>query len=532
MKPTSLKGILFLPLIPLLQACTGSTPNLECQLGAGGAVSISGRISFDRVPLNSSGSLDFSATSAQPARMISVQAMCGSKVVASVSTDDNGYYTISLPANSRNLFLRARSEMFQDASPGWDVKVVNNDGSSPLLYALDSSIFNIESSPLVRNLHAASGWSGTAYSTTRAAAPFAILDTIYDAMQVVLSVSPAETFPALQVNWSPEQTVGTNYRDNVINVLGTTTDTDEFDRHVIAHEWGHYYQDVFSRDESIGGPHSLSSILDIRVAFSEGFGNAFSAIVTEDTVYKDSQNINLSTGFTINIESNSCFNEGWYNECSVQSVLYDLFDTVNEGNDVFSFGFAPLHNVLTGGLKTSDGLTSLFSFVDAFKTAQPAAATDLDTLLADQDISTISDAFGTGISQPATYAGLTSSTPVYDSGFPVTLCTTGENGGYNGYGVSRFARFTATSTSSFTFTANKNGGEANVTDPDLYIREKDVLIASGVSFNTDTETVTAAMENGKTYTLELREFRVYSDPDYNPLSGSFENETCFTVTQS
>ncbi|MEZ5459313.1 MAG: hypothetical protein R3E65_08385 [Steroidobacteraceae bacterium] len=37
-----------------------------------------------------------------------------------------------------------------------------------------------------------------------------------------------------------------------IFVLGRADiDTDEFDQHVIAHEWGHYYQDNFSRDDSL-----------------------------------------------------------------------------------------------------------------------------------------------------------------------------------------------------------------------------------------------------------------------------------------
>ena len=59
-------------------------------------------------------------------------------------------------------------------------------------------------------------------------------------------------------------------------------DSDEYDRHIIIHEWGHYFEDKLSRADSIGGPHGLSDRLDFRVAFGEGWGNAISAIITDD----------------------------------------------------------------------------------------------------------------------------------------------------------------------------------------------------------------------------------------------------------
>ena len=67
-----------------------------------------------------------------------------------------------------------------------------------------------------------------------------------------------------------------------------TEDTDEFDQHVIAHEFGHYIENSFSRADNIGGAHGRGDKLDIRVAFGEGFGYAFSAIVLGDPVARDS----------------------------------------------------------------------------------------------------------------------------------------------------------------------------------------------------------------------------------------------------
>ena len=77
-----------------------------------------------------------------------------------------------------------------------------------------------------------------------------------------------------------------------IYILGdfAAGDTDEFDQSVIAHEFGHYFEDRFGRSDSIGGDHGGSATLvDLRVAFGEGWGNAFSGMVLGDPIYRDSQ---------------------------------------------------------------------------------------------------------------------------------------------------------------------------------------------------------------------------------------------------
>ncbi|KAI1692194.1 hypothetical protein DdX_21391 [Ditylenchus destructor] len=91
-------------------------------------------------------------------------------------------------------------------------------------------------------------------------------------MQKVLTAAPATAFPSLKVFWSVNNTnasgsialgqIGTTFfvgrsSGAEIYVLGKEdVDTDEFDAPVIAHEWGHYYQASFSRDDSTGGAHS------------------------------------------------------------------------------------------------------------------------------------------------------------------------------------------------------------------------------------------------------------------------------------
>ena len=110
-------------------------------------------------------------------------------------------------------------------------------------------------------------------------------------------------------------------------------DTDEYDRHVLAHEFQHFLEYSISRSESPGGPHSPNDRLDLRVAFSEGFANAFSAMALNDPLYSDSLGSQQSRRFSFSMESNVTSPAGWYNEASIQSVTWDLFDAAVDGAD-------------------------------------------------------------------------------------------------------------------------------------------------------------------------------------------------------
>lgn len=522
-----------------LQACSGG--GSSCALGSAANVTVSGNVTFDRVPLLSTGQLDFNNISPQPLKGVVVEAVCNG-VLVTTNTDSNGDYSLSIPGNTSGIFIRVKAQLLKAGLPSWDVSV--SDESQPaakLVFAMDGSAFDASTSDLTRNLHADSGWGGTSYNSTRVAAPFAILDTIYDAMQLVLAENTTAQFPALNVKWSASSTTGSFYTNNTISVLGRITDTDEFDEHVIAHEWGHYFQDAFSRDDSIGGRHTTGDILDIRVAFSEGFGNAFSVMVTDDVIYKDSSG--LEQGFTINIESNFCNfiirdsdgidngvdERGWFSECSVQSALYDFYDDSNEGFDVLSLGFSGIHSVMTTSIPNTAAVTSLFSFITPYKILNPGSATNIDSLLLNNhSINFITDDEGTG---RALNPGDTNQLPVFSTVFPISsLCVTGENGGYNGLGVTRFVKFTVPSTDRYTFLATKLAGGLTSSDPDIVIRSKGQIIALGESTLSNMETFSVNLASGTEYVLELSEFATYGNPDYTA-TGDASDTTCFSITR-
>ena len=363
-----------------------------------GSVTVSGRVTFERVPflpLPQDG-LNYPGTFAAPAREIEVELLQASTgaALATATTDTNGNYTFTAPPNTD---VRVRAKALSrvtgtTARPAaWDLRVLNNTNGNAL-YVLDSSVFNTGAADLTRNLTATTGWGGAfagTYTGVRAAAPFAVLDTLYSATQFVISQGDTSLqLPPLKAFWSAQNrpsagdpaegniqstlygTAGSIGNDLGIYILGAeNNDTDEFDQHVLAHEYQHFLEDALSRTDSIGGAHSLGERLDMRVAFSEGFANAYSAMVLDDPLYRDSFGTAQGSDFNFNVESDAFSAPGWYSEASIHRVVWDLFDATNDvaDSDGVTIGFAPMFDVFRAELRTDVPLTSLFAFISALK---------------------------------------------------------------------------------------------------------------------------------------------------------------------
>ena len=323
----------------------------------------------------------------QPIREAIVELIqSGGNTLATTTTDSNGNYALTAPANT-SVFVRVQAQLRKTTTPARSIRVLNNTNGNAL-YVLDSAVFNSGATNQTKNLLAGSGWGGTSYTGTRSAAPFAILDTLLAAAEfVVANGNAALDLPALDVFWSPQNNRVTSGRrahgpDRVhalshrvdgrpaagIYVLGAeNVDTDEYDQHVLAHEFQHFLEDTISRTDSPGGPHSPNDRLDLRVAFSEGFANAFSAMVLNDPLYSDSLGAQQARRFSFNMESNAASPAGWYNEASIQSVTWDLYDAASDGSDTVALGYKPLYEAFTGGLRTGPALTSVYPFVTDLK---------------------------------------------------------------------------------------------------------------------------------------------------------------------
>lgn len=527
--------------------------------GGGGApppvgnVTISGTVTYDRVPFATalSGGLDFANAQAAPVRGATVQAVAagGATVLASTTTDAAGQYSLTVAGNT-DLFIRVRAELVRTGTPSWTVTVRDNTAGDAL-YTLDGSVFNSGTADSTRHLAARSGWTvGSGYTGARSAAPFSILDAVYEAQQLVLGADGNTQFPELRLFWSPNNRscspgsgdfcngtstawargeIGTTFfspgSPDRIYVLGAVNnDTDEFDQHVIAHEWGHYYQDNFSRDDSLGGEHAPDQRLDLRVAFSEGWGNAFAGMVRGDPVYRDSFGANQSSGFRIDVEVNNNPNAGWFSEGSIQSILWDLFDSSNEAGDAVSMGFAPIDGVMRGRVRTTAAFTSIYPLLEGLRTVRPADVVGLDALAAAQLIAITASDFGVG----ETNAWLDArNLPIYRpvaSGQTLEVCSTNSSGVYNKLGNRRLLRIETGVAGTATIRATFTGTGGLPTDPDLVLYAAGVERARAESADDGVETLTVTGLAAGTYVLEVYEFSNI-DP-----SATARGNTCFNVS--
>ena len=192
--------LLLVSLVAGLAGCGGGSSSAAPAVVAA-PVSVSGQVTFDFVPAVPGQGLSYAGTVARPARGVTVELLQAGAVTASTTTTPTGDYSFAgVPANTE-VSLRVRAELLRVGSPSWDFRVVDNLNADAL-YTLAGAVFNTGEASVTRNLHAASGWGGSSYTTTRSAAPFAILDLVYDAVQLILTAAPNTAFPALQLHWS------------------------------------------------------------------------------------------------------------------------------------------------------------------------------------------------------------------------------------------------------------------------------------------------------------------------------------------
>jgi len=419
--------------------------------------------------------------------------------------------------------------MLQTSGAQWNVRVVDNT-SSGALYSLQGSLVTSGTVNSTRNLNAASGWGGSSYTSTRAAGPFAILAPIYESLQRIVAVDPDVVFPFIDFNWSVNNRPGMNdnlsFDQNIANgdigtssyvtssngdrrvlILGAAnTDTDEYDEHVVIHEWGHYFEDQLSRSDSIGGPHSLGDRLDPRVALGEGFGNALSGMLTDDPFYRDSFGSGQASGFQINVESNNYFNEGWFNEGSVQSILYDIYDTDDDGSDTISAGLEPIYNVLTSPSYTgTDFFTTIFTFLDEYRANNPADVSAVNALTTTQSIS------GTNVeaTDETNTGSVSNALPLYQSipvnGTDTEVCVTTTAGTTNKLGNRVYLTFDVTSPGLHTLRATRTSGSSS-TDPDFFVFRSGTLLAIGQSGAPNTETDPINLTTAGQHIIDLFDF--------------------------
>lgn len=501
------------------------------------SVTLSGKLTYDRVPLNTStNALNYDAISQQPIRQAPVELLnAAGTVLQSTVSDNNGDYSFTLDSG-QDVRVRVKSEVQKTGANEIDLQVVDNT-SANAVYALQGSVATVPATNQTRDLNAGSGWGGSSYTGTRAAAPFALLDTIYETLEDFIAVDADVDFPAFDVLWSTRNRAeGGDVADGqigtssftvsggvpVIRILGDAgNDTDEYDVHVVVHEFGHYFENSLSRSDSIGGPHSSSDRLDARVAFGEGWGNALSGMILDDPFYRDSFGPQQSQGFSINVENNTYSSTGWFSEGSVQSILYDLYDAANDGADTAAYGLGPIYGAFTDpAYRNTEAFTSVFAFLEALNNQPGITASDV-TALTDAQLITGSGGFGIGETNDG---GLTDALPVYTvmplDGTTVNFCSVDNFGSYNKHGNRKYFRFDVSTAGSYRFTMDQT--TAGTGDPDFLVYKDGARVGTGESAADRQEVQTFSLASG-THVMEAYAFR-------NVAQGGTTGDICYNFT--
>jgi hypothetical protein len=493
---------------------------------------LSGIITYDHIPHNTNNvGLNYSEVAPRPVRGAVVELVDDlGQVKASTATADDGSYSFVVQKNLL-IKVRVKAQLLSTSTPTWNFKVTDNT-SNNALYVLDGALVVTTSQSAKRNLHAVSGWDGVAYSAPRAAAPFAILDSINVGLGRIISAGNKQNLRPLELRWSTKNSaaegdvtkgeIGTSYYDgSAIYILGdANNDIDEYDPHVLLHEWGHYLEDELFRSDSLGGDHSDGQLLDLRVAMSEGFANAFSGMMLNQINYADASGAEQSSGFTFNIGRKNRVNKGYFSEGSIGSILYNYYvSSLNKtAND-----FVPVFNVLSNSAySASEAFTSIFLFHSQLKNQLPDHAPLFSSLMQEQSI------FGTDeyASDESNNGGLTISLPVYKAlsinGAATNVCSAADYGKYNKLGNSQFLKLNISQTGSYNVRANKSGGANVMSKPEFILYQKGRAIAYVENTLSDNVTGNLNISRGN-YVLEVYDLNNHDSDNAD------ENMTCFNV---
>jgi hypothetical protein len=244
------------------------------------------------------------------------------------------------------------------------------------------------------------------------------------------------------------------------------------------------------------------------VAFSEGWGNAWSGIALNNPIYSDSYGANQASGFTFDVSrAPTDAQRGWYREDVSQYLIYRL-NTL--------YGFKALFDALNGFVADAVVPTTLFSLKTGIKQQVPASAGAIDALFASMQING-TDEYGTGESNNG---GISDALPLYKAspgvGVPQTgLCVTNaadSGGDGNKLGVYSFTRITLTAARSYTITLTGATGS----DPDFQIFGPNRFYSQAISVVDGSETKTVSLAAGE---------HVIAVTDYN-----MTGRTCLTLT--
>ena len=253
--------------------------------------------------------------------------------------------------------------------------------------------------------------------------------------------------------------------------------------------------------------------------------------------YCDTQ---VDSGFGFNAETSGFGVQGWFNEISIVTLLYDLWDTTNESGDGGSIGWTPIYNTMVGPQVSTAAFTTVFSFAAELRSMLNASdAAFLDAQLQRENIS--SAGLDIWASNETNNAGggrdvLPLYTDIIAGGATVPICANSDyDAGRDGNKLAeyRYLRINVPSSGTYTVTINTTTAtpetpdpdDRDQSDPDMYVYRNGVEVARGWSGEENLEQFQVSLTAGATYVADLQEWRYEDDS----ASSDFPEQICFNV---
>ena len=569
-------------------------------------VNLSGQVFYERPIPDANCRLNFVNPTDMPVRRATVMLLdSADNVLATTKSDDSGNYSFANINANTDVRVRVRAELVQTTGQQlYEVYVRDNTSNTSVsldnrpIYDIDFPLFNTGVNHITdADFVATTGWD-TAMNvylpgSIRQAAPLAILDAFLEGVMLLQSVDTDVDMGRIDGFWSPNNTLiddfdYDNFEDELSNGRlftafytsdpdggarnpslflrgdaegrfpgNSTINTDEFDYSVTLHEWGHFFEDELARSDSVGGTHFIPGTVEPRVAFGEGWGYAIASIASRRPVLCDTR-APTANGSRLDVES---FNspaavQGFMNEMSVATFLYDLFDTDNDSTDNDSIGFGPIYDTMTGLQRTTEAFTTLFSFgTYLLQNVDPSDVAFVESQLQRENV----DIAGLDIwatNQTTAPTNWSDGQPVRDllplytdltPGDPaINLCVNSdevEEIGHNAPGEWRYFRITTTGAArTWTITVTANPTPPPTTDPaptppdvirdradpDVFLYRDGVEVGRGWSGDDDQEVFVTPSLTADTYTLSFHDWR-FDDED---ASSDYPSQVCFDFTMN
>ncbi len=371
---------------------TSPTATSSCPNGSGCATVI-GKVTYEDKKYDQTG---FTGTlTYQPIRYAQIEVVNSATciVMATGVSDKAGDYHISFaPPASSSVYVRVISSTARLDKPPIEVR-----NMSDALYSVASRDY--PPFPNVMDI------VDIAIPATNAAGggAFNIMDVYTSSGEFVQSLA-GKVPKLITAFWEVGENNGTYYchdcslGDEVSVKSETGGDTDEYDDDVLWHEYGHFIANHFSKDNSPGGEHYIdSNDLDLRLAWSEGWGNFFPAAVKTwlstnsaplsavssmpMSYYVDT--INGDAGIAIDIAKPTTAHDldpdpytSSASEIAIAKVLWDMSASFG--------GMQPIWNVITSDyFKTVTTPVNMETFWDGWLLARSSNADEIKQL---QDI--------------------------------------------------------------------------------------------------------------------------------------------------